>query len=211
MARRNMSIRSSTNFQLDSADTADRQSHSCPRSNGCWIAGAEQFGREQSASKKRDLLSAWRTIVASSPSSGCNLSQTQIFRKGSRLDVNCQAWYKFPVRRRIGISLVAIAALLAAPINLSARSCIVSDAPIQKACQPGCCANKACCATAQKATPVSQPFVKNNSTIEFNATCVAALVARAPDYISLDRQFSYSRADTRVLKPQLSVLCTLLI
>ena len=109
------------------------------------------------------------------------------------------------------MSFVAIAALLAAPIHLSARTCIISDAPIHKACQPGCCANKACCATSQKAAPVSQPFAKNNSTFEFNATCVAAVNLPASDYISLGRQFSFLRANSCAICPQLAVLCTFLI
>lgn len=113
--------------------------------------------------------------------------------------------------RRIGVSVVAIAALLAAPIQLSARTCIVSDAPAQKACHPGCCANKTCCATSKKATPVSQPLVKDNSTFELNATCVAALTAPAPDYTSLDRHFSLLRTNSCALGPQLAVLCTFLI
>lgn len=113
--------------------------------------------------------------------------------------------------RRIGVSFVAVAALLAAPVQLSARTCIISDAPAQKACQPGCCANKACCATSEKAAPVSQPFVKDNSAFEFNATCVVALSAPAPDYTSLDRHISLMRTDLCAICPRLAVLCTFLI
>jgi len=109
------------------------------------------------------------------------------------------------------MSFVAIAALLVAPVHLPARTCIISDAPIHKACQPGCCANKTCCATSQKNAPVSQPFAKDNSTFEFNATCVPALNAPAPDHASLDRHLSSLRADSRAPCPQLAVLCTFLI
>ncbi|PYK29824.1 MAG: hypothetical protein DME57_09040 [Verrucomicrobia bacterium] len=112
---------------------------------------------------------------------------------------------------RVGISLLAIAALLAAPIQVNARTCIVSDAPIQKACKPGCCANKSCCASSQK-KPASSPLAKSSSATEFNATYVAIASANAPRCLSLDRQFSFSRAvSCAIAQPQLAVLCTFLI
>jgi hypothetical protein len=114
---------------------------------------------------------------------------------------------------RIAISVALVAAVAAAPIRMSARTCIVSDTPSQKACQPGCCANKTCCATSSKHTgPVSPPLAKSQSAPELNATGVATLGAIAPDYPSLDRQFSFSRAPScAIASPQLAVLCTFLI
>ena len=114
---------------------------------------------------------------------------------------------------RIAISLAMVVALTTAPFHLSARTCILSDAPVQKACKPGCCANKMCCATSKKNTaPASQPLAKDGSAPELNATCAVTLSAIAPDYVSLDRHLSFSRTRScAIASPQLAVLCTFLI
>jgi hypothetical protein len=105
------------------------------------------------------------------------------------------------------------AALLVAPVSISARSCILLNAPAEKTCQPGCCANQTCCATSHKNTaPVSQPLAKGISGSELSVTFIATITAVAPAYISLDRQLSLSRAQSCALvSPQLAVLCTFLI
>src|SRR5947207_1508828 len=65
---------------------------------------------------------------------------------------------------RIIISVAMAAALFMAPVGFAARSCILANAPSQKACQPSCCANKTCCATSPKnTTPPSQPLAKADS------------------------------------------------
>src|SRR5207247_6623915 len=51
---------------------------------------------------------------------------------------------------RIVLSIAMATALVTAPVSLTARSCILSSAPIQQACKPGCCANKTCCATSSE-------------------------------------------------------------
>ena len=111
---------------------------------------------------------------------------------------------------RITISLTMAVALMTAPFHVSARSCIVSDTAVNKACQPACCANKTCCATSKKISdPVSQPLAKNGSAPELNATCAVTLNAVAPDCFSLDRQISFSRTRSCApTSPQLAVLCT---
>src|SRR6266566_8095965 len=77
---------------------------------------------------------------------------------------------------RIIISMAMAAALFTAPVGL-ARSCILSSAPSQKACQPNCCANKTCCATSPKNTaPPSQPLAKADSGQQLSAACFAAAV-----------------------------------
>src|SRR2546428_11923043 len=108
---------------------------------------------------------------------------------------------------RITISLAMAVALMATPFHVSARSCIVSDTAVNKACQPACCANKTCCATSKKNTaPVSQPLAKNGSASELSATCAVTLNAVGPDCFSLDRQPSFSRAQScAVVPPQLAV------
>jgi hypothetical protein len=114
---------------------------------------------------------------------------------------------------RIAIALALVIALMAAPFHVSARTCIVSDAPIQTACKPGCCANKACCATSQKNTgPISKALANGVLGSELNATCVATIIAVVPGFVSLDRQLPLSRAHSGALvSPQLAVLCTFLI
>src|ERR1700731_2697690 len=114
---------------------------------------------------------------------------------------------------RIAIALALVVALTTAPFHVSARTCILSDSPVQKACKPGCCANKSCCATSKKnSAPISQPLAKNGSAPELNAACAVTLNALAPDCISLDRQPSLLRAQSCAIgSPQLTVLCTFLI
>src|SRR6266404_3006273 len=114
---------------------------------------------------------------------------------------------------QITISLAMAVALMAAPFHLSARSCIVSDVAVSKACQPACCANKTCCATSQKNTaPASQPLAKGTSSSELNATCVAMVIVASPDCFSLDRHLSFARTSSCAsAPPQLAVLCTFLI
>src|SRR6266404_9084030 len=113
---------------------------------------------------------------------------------------------------RITISLAMAVALMAAPCHASARNCIVSDAAVGKACQPTCCANKTCCATSQKAAPISQPLAKSVFGPELNATCVATAVVASPDCFSLDRHLSFARTSLcAAASPQLAVLCTFLI
>jgi len=112
---------------------------------------------------------------------------------------------------RIAISVAMIAALTTSPVYVSARTCIISDAPVQEMCKPGCCANKKCCATSTKKTdPLS--YAKNDAGPELNATRVASAILPAPDFGSLDRHLSASPALTcAVSPPQLAALCTFLI
>jgi hypothetical protein len=113
---------------------------------------------------------------------------------------------------RLAISIALAVALIVAPTYASPRTCIVTDAPAQKACKPGCCANKACCATSKKVSgPIAQPLTKSASGSELSAICVAT-VAAAPISTSLDRQFVFWRAAwCALVQPQLAVLCTFLI
>jgi hypothetical protein len=114
---------------------------------------------------------------------------------------------------RITISLVLAAALVGAPMRVSARPCILSNASGEKACHPGCCANKACCATSSKNTaPVPQPFAKGDSGTQFNAIFATALVTSAPACQSIDLKISSVRATAFAhFPPQLAALCTFLI
>jgi hypothetical protein len=115
--------------------------------------------------------------------------------------------------RRIIISVAVAVALVAAPVGSAARSCILVNAPSQKACQPSCCANKTCCATSSKNTaPASQPLAKTDAGQQLSATCSAT--ATLP-LASCDAGTEQFRLHTTSLSahspPQLALLCTFLI
>jgi hypothetical protein len=65
---------------------------------------------------------------------------------------------KITVRIAVGL------ALSAATVRLPATTCILTNTSSPKACQPGCCANKACCARSHERTgPPVQPLAKSSS------------------------------------------------
>lgn len=79
---------------------------------------------------------------------------------------------------KIVITLMVAMTLPAAAMPLSARSCILSNVASEKACKPGCCANKACCETSHERTglPV-QPFAKSGLDQQNLATPPATVAA----------------------------------
>ena len=111
------------------------------------------------------------------------------------LDARSNLCYTKSMLSRIIISLATAAALFTAPAGLTARSCMLSSAPEQKTCQPGCCANKTCCATskAHKATS-TQPLVKPDSSYNLNATSVAVATAALPSPEFCTQRFALSNA-----------------
>ena len=104
------------------------------------------------------------------------------------------------------------AALLMAPVGLAARSCILSNAPSQKACQPSCCANKTCCATSPKNTaPPSQPLAKADSGQQLSAICFAVTLPLSDREVGAE-QFRFQAAVPLANSPpRLALLCTFLI
>jgi hypothetical protein len=110
------------------------------------------------------------------------------------------------------ISVAVATALFMAPASLSARSCIFSNAPDQKACQSSCCANKTCCATSPKNTaPPSQPLAKADSGQQLKAAgFVAALSYSNWEAGAAGFRFQAvpPSADS---PPRLALFCTLLI
>jgi len=114
---------------------------------------------------------------------------------------------------RIIISIAAAAALFTGPVALNARSCILSSAPEQKTCKPGCCANKTCCATAKahKATS-TQPLAKADSSYNLNATSVAVATAASPSPEFSTQRFALSNAASGGHSPPtLALICIRLI
>src|SRR6266436_9537203 len=113
---------------------------------------------------------------------------------------------------RIMISVAMAAALLVAPVSNSARSCILLNAPAEKACQPGCCANKTCCATSQKNTaPVSQPLAKSGSDQQSVATLPSAVVVIGLGPAAETSSTFSSRDCTAHSLPTLALTCIRLI
>jgi hypothetical protein len=103
-------------------------------------------------------------------------------------------------------------ALFMAPVGLAARSCILSSAPSQKACQPGCCANKTCCATSPKNTaPPSQPLAKADYGQQLSAICFAAALPLSSHEVGAQQFRFQATTPLENSPPRLALLCTFLI
>jgi hypothetical protein len=113
---------------------------------------------------------------------------------------------------RVVISVAMAAALFTAPMGVAARSCILSNAPNQKACQPSCCANKTCCITSPKNTaPSSEPLAKGDSSQQLKATSsVTALPLSNCEAGSRQLRFGVITPPVNS-PPRLALLCIFLI
>jgi hypothetical protein len=110
------------------------------------------------------------------------------------------------------MSMAMAAALFTAPAGLAARSCILSNAPSQKACQSSCCANKTCCATSPKNTALpSQPLAKADSSQQLNAACFAVALPFSNCETGAEQFRFQATALSANSPPRLALLCTLLI
>jgi len=111
------------------------------------------------------------------------------------------------------ISVATAVALVATQIGSAARSCIHSSAPVQKACQSSCCANKTCCATSPKNTaPLSQPLAKADSSYKPVATWIVLPTAVSPSRQFGTQQFLLTNAASSAHSPPpLALICIRLI
>jgi len=108
--------------------------------------------------------------------------------------------------------MAMVAALSTAPVGLAARSCILTNAPSQKACQTRCCANKTCCATSPRNTaPLSQPLAKADSGQQLSATCFAAALPLSSCEVGAEQFRFQATAPLANSPPRLALLCTFLI
>jgi hypothetical protein len=109
------------------------------------------------------------------------------------------------------ISVLLATAVFVAPMRLPAASCILSNAPSEKACLPGCCANKACCKTSHKnTTPPAQPFAKSGS--DQNVVAIPSTVsAIALIQAAADSSVFSSAECTAHSPPPLALICIRLI
>src|SRR2546430_3774167 len=113
---------------------------------------------------------------------------------------------------RIIISMAMAAALFTAPVGLAARSCILSNAPSQEACQSSCCANKTCCATSPKnTTSPSQPLAKADSSQQLKATGFVTALSFSSCEAGTEQLRLEATAPSANSPPRLALLCTLLI
>ncbi|PYJ47594.1 MAG: hypothetical protein DME85_04650 [Verrucomicrobia bacterium] len=105
------------------------------------------------------------------------------------------------------------AALFTAPGGLAGRSCILSNAPNQKACHSSCCANKTCCATSPNRTArTSQPLAQTDSSYKLNTACVGLISAVSPSREFAAQQFLLSNAASSAHSPPtLALICIRLI
>jgi hypothetical protein len=113
---------------------------------------------------------------------------------------------------RIMISVALAVALVGAPARISARSCILSNAPAQKACPPACCANKTCCETSPKNTsPPAQTLAKSGPDQGNIATLPSPVVVAVLNYAPAE-SFVFSSADCAAHSPApLTLICIRLI
>ena len=115
--------------------------------------------------------------------------------------------------KRLTIVGLLVTALLAGAVRLPAQSCVLSKVPSEKSCQQGCCANKTCCAEAEKNTaPPSQPLVKNNNVShEFVAGVVSSLQTVVCELQSTEHSGISVTDRVAGSPPRLALLCTFLI
>jgi hypothetical protein len=114
---------------------------------------------------------------------------------------------------KIGISVAIVAALVLGAVRLPVAACILSNAPAEKACTMGCCANMACCMTSHKGTglpvqPLAKSGVNQQNIGAIPATVAVTLVtplAMAPSHV-------FSSADGIAHSPPpLALICIRLI
>jgi hypothetical protein len=103
-------------------------------------------------------------------------------------------------------------ALPIAATPLSARICILSNAPSEKACKPGSCANKICCATSSRNTaPASHPIAKGDSSQQLPVASLVTAFSFSGRQIEVQKFRRDTPASSAKTSPQLALLCTFLI
>ena len=117
------------------------------------------------------------------------------------------------VRSRIAISLFVAMATVVAAMPGSARSCILSNVPSERACKPACCANKTCCKTSDKNTAApSQPLAKGDCAQPLNAISFAAAAPALPSCETAREQMWFQlRTAPAHSPPPLALICIRLI
>ena len=113
---------------------------------------------------------------------------------------------------KITVSIAVGLALSAATVRLPASPCILSNASSPTACQPGCCANKACCETSHERTrPPVQPFAKSGSDQQNIATPPSAVVVAVLNQTATESLVFSSGECTAHSPTPLALICIRLI
>ena len=113
---------------------------------------------------------------------------------------------------KIVISVAVGLALFGATVRLPATPCFVTNTPSEKACEPGCCANKACCATShQRTEPPVQPLAKSPSDQQNVATVPAVIAFALPVQVATESRILSSAEGIAHSLPPLALTCICLI
>jgi hypothetical protein len=113
---------------------------------------------------------------------------------------------------RLAFTFLFAASVVLAPMQMSARTCILRDSPVQKACLPNCCANKTCCATSQKTTaPPVQPLTKSGSDQQNIATLPSTVAIAILDEPATELSVFSSVSRSAHSPPPLALICIRLI
>ena len=113
---------------------------------------------------------------------------------------------------KITVSLAVGLALFAVTVRLPAAPCIVANTPSPKACQPGSCANKACCATSHERTgPPVQPLAKSSLDQQNVATIPVTIVYALPVQVGAEPRNLSGTECMAHSPPPLSLTCIRLI
>jgi hypothetical protein len=113
---------------------------------------------------------------------------------------------------KVTVSVAVGLALFAATVRLPATPCFVTNTPSEKACQPGCCANKACCTTSHERTgPPVQPLAKSSPDQQNVATLPPTVAAFWSVQIAVEPQVFSSAEWTEHSPPPLELICIRLI
>ena len=120
---------------------------------------------------------------------------------------------KLNVVRQLAFAAILTSALFVSGAQLSATGCPVASAPIAKACQMGCCANKACCKTSHERTgPPAQPLVKAGAAQQNMSAMPAAIAVALVTPVATARLHVFSSADGPAHSPPpLALTCIRLI
>jgi hypothetical protein len=113
---------------------------------------------------------------------------------------------------KVTMSVAVGLALCAATLRLPAISCVLSNVSSPVACQPGCCANKACCKTSHERTgPPAQPFAKSGLDQQNLATPPSAVAAVVLNQTATDSLVFSSVEWTAHSPTPLALICIRLI
>src|ERR1700730_2931689 len=113
---------------------------------------------------------------------------------------------------KISVSVMLATALILGAVRLPTAPCILANAPSEKACTPGCCANKSCCETSHQRTgrPV-QPLAKSSSDQQNIATLSSTAAVAVSDQTATEL-FVFPSVEQGVHSPApLALICIRLI